>query len=277
MSDALNPARIVIGSHDRNAGLRTAQLFSVLETEIVITDPFSAELAKYASNAFLAMKVSFVNSLATICTLADGDIHDVTKAMGLDPRIGTQFLQPGPGWGGSCFPKDTSALLHQSKELGFDFSLVQATIESNSDHQKSIIQSVIKMTYGIPSPRIGVLGLTFKAGTDDLRDSPALTIINGLLEQGLEVVAFDPMVDKDSGALADSEIDLVGSMNDVLNSTDVLLVLTEWPMFAGLEVEKAKSLMRSKFVLDCRNLLNPQEWRDHGFQFRSLGRVAHNK
>lgn len=271
LRDAMNPNRIVVGSLDEDAAKEVASLFEPLKSRVVITDPQTAEIAKYASNAFLAMKVSYANSLATLCTLADGNIREVTEILGLDPRIGPQFLRPGPGWGGSCFPKDTASLLHQSQELDFDFRLIEATIQSNLDHQKMIVASVIQMLSGIKNSRVCALGVTFKAGTDDIRDSPALAIIDGIRSHGIDVVAYDPLVPPGSSSWTRPDVTIYKSIDEAFSDADLLLVLTEWDEFRLISPSRAIALMRSHKVFDCRDILNHKEWAKEGFEIAKLG------
>jgi UDPglucose 6-dehydrogenase len=228
-------------------------------------------LIKYASNAFLATKVTFINSIATLCDAVGADIASVSDALGSDSRIGNKFLKPGPGWGGSCFPKDTSALLHISTEQGHPFGLLDAVITSNFDHQLEIVRQITSQLSAIGGKRIAALGLTFKAGTDDLRDSPALFILQELVKLGIEVNAYDPTVLPESKN-AFGSIKIFFSINDAVESTDLLVILTEWSEFSQLNPTEVSGLMNVNRVFDTRGVIDKETWTKAGFTVRILGR-----
>ena len=271
IQDTLHPERIVIGCDDRESADQIADLYRSLNSQILITDPQSAELIKYASNAFLATKVTFINSIATLCDAVGADIASVSSALGSDSRIGNKFLKPGPGWGGSCFPKDTSALLHLSTEHGHSFGLLDAVISSNFDHQLEIVRQISSQLSESGGNRIAALGLTFKAGTDDLRDSPALFILQELVELGIEVNAYDPTVLAESSNLFQN-IEICSSINDAAESTDLLVILTEWSEFSQLNPTELSGLMNVNRVFDTRGVIDKETWMEAGFTVKILGR-----
>ena len=266
--DCLHPDRIVIGSDDRQAGERVAGLFAALDAPVIITDPQAAETIKYVSNAFLATKISFVNAVAAICDNVGADVAEVVRGVGLDKRIGEQFLQPGPGWGGSCFPKDTLALIGIAEEAGYDFGLLKSVVDVNNAQYERIVAKIQRMAGGMLRGRVvAVWGLTFKAHTDDQRESPALHVIRRLLKKGATVMAFDPT--------AESSIDGVevcSSPYDAVQDADVLAVLTEWPEFVGLDLEKVSELMATPRMVDARNLFDPAAVRVAGIEYEGIGR-----
>jgi UDPglucose 6-dehydrogenase len=266
--DCLHPDRIVIGADDRVAAGRVARLFSALEAPVLITDAASAETIKYASNAFLATKISFVNAIANLCEAVGADVRQVVDGMALDPRIGGQFLNPGPGWGGSCFPKDTKALVRIAEDAGYDFMLLRGVIEANTIQQEAVTHKIERMAGGsLAGINVAVWGLAFKAGTDDLRDSPAIAIINRLRDRGASVRAFDPAV---AGPVEGVEV--VSDPYGACDGADVLVVLTEWPMFAQLDLIKVREVMASPRIVDARNLLNPAYAGMLGFAYEGIGR-----
>jgi len=266
--DCLNPDRIVIGSDDQGAAIRVAALFEGIQATVVVTDPATAETIKYASNAFLATKVSFVNALANLCEAVGADVRDVVFGMGYDPRIGFEFLKPGPGWGGSCFPKDTHALVHIGDEAGYDFSLLRGVIAVNNEQHERVVGKVVAAAGGSVEGRaVAVWGLTFKARTDDTRDSPAIEVVNRLVERGAQVRAYDPQ--------ARGEVEGVQRCGDPYAACEgaaVLVVLTEWDEFRWLDLEKVGGLMDVASIVDARNLLDPAAARRKGFTYEGLGR-----
>lgn len=277
--DFLEPARIVIGCDDADAAVRFSKLYAKLDAPIVITDPASAEMIKYASNAFLATKISFVNAVANLCEAVGADVREVTIGMGHDPRIGFEFLHPGPGYGGSCFPKDTAALLHTAERAGYDFSLLRGVVEVNERQQTRMVEKVRGLAAGtLEGVRVAVLGLTFKADTDDLRDSPSLVVIDRLLEAGAIVRAYDPSVAPAAllgMPLKRSPLDRVEILADpyeACDGADVLAVLTEWDEFRWLDFARVRDSMTGAAVLDARNILEPQAMRRLGFTYEGVGR-----
>lgn len=264
----LEPDRVVIGADDHQAAERVAALYRPMESRVIITDAASAETIKYAANSYLAVRLSFVNSMAEVCEAAGADIAAVMEGVGSDHRIGRHFLSPGPGWGGSCFPKDTAALLHTSLSRGFDFRLLRAAADYNREHQRWMVSKVLQALGGETAVgTVAMWGLTFKAGTDDLRDSPALEIASQLVASGCTVRAYDPTV---SHRLPGLEI--AGSALDACRGADVLVVATEWPEFAGIDLASVRPLMSRPVLVDMRNLLDPEAAAAAGFRYDGVGR-----
>ncbi|MGE3285938.1 MAG: UDP-glucose/GDP-mannose dehydrogenase family protein [Pseudonocardia sp.] len=275
--DFLHPDRIVVGCDEQDAAERVAALYSRLGAPTVLTDAASAELVKYAANCFLAMKISYVNALAELCERLGADIADVTEGMGYDRRIGQAFLNPGPGWGGSCLPKDTQALLQVADSADFEFRLLRATIETNVRQRQRMVDKVRVAVTGqrngsLSRVRLGLLGITFKAGTDDLRDSPSLAVAALLRQAGAELVAYDPAVPADSTAPDLADITVVDDPALVAKGADALVVLTEWPEFRALDWPALATVARRPTVVDTRNLLDADVLRRAGFTVHTLGR-----
>jgi UDPglucose 6-dehydrogenase len=269
--DFLHPSRVVVGADDEAAGRRVAALYESSHAPVLVTDSTSAELVKYASNCFLAMKLSYVNTLAELCERLGADIDAVTDGMGLDDRIGRSFLAPGPGWGGSCLPKDTRALLATATGADVDFPLLRATISTNERQAERVVSAVRDAAGGsLAGTRIGLLGLTFKAGTDDLRDSPALTIAERLAAEGADLTGYDPCVRTEDPRTA--PVSVVDSPYLAAKDVSVLVLLTEWPEFTELDWVRLGDEMRERAVVDTRNLLGhvPTD----GFHVRALGHAA---
>ncbi|PRX47832.1 UDPglucose 6-dehydrogenase [Prauserella shujinwangii] len=270
VADFLGPDRIVVGSDDRAAARRVAGLYRALGAPSVVTDAASAELVKYAANCFLAMKLSYVNSIAELCERLGADIEAVTEGMGHDRRIGRSFLKPGPGWGGSCLPKDTSALLRTAEAARFDFGLLAAAIEENIAQRDRVLAKIAGAVGGtLAGARIGLLGLAFKAGTDDLRDSPALSVASMLAAHGAEITAYDPAVTRELSGLT-----VVDSAYRAADGADAVVVLTEWPEFRQLDWTFLAGLMRGDSVVDTRNLLEPRVVLDAGLSWQGIGRSS---
>jgi UDPglucose 6-dehydrogenase len=266
--DFLNPDRIVIGSDDQSAAVRVASLYIGVTAPIIVTDPASAETIKYASNAFLATKISFVNAIAAVCEAVGADVKDVVLGMGYDKRIGHEFLKPGPGWGGSCFPKDSRALVRIADNAGYSFDLLSGVITVNDDQFHRVVAKVREAVGGsLESVKVGVWGLTFKARTDDTRDSPAVRIVELLGEQGADVRAYDPAVKGPIGGVAP-----LSDPYSVCDGADVLVVLTEWDEFRWLDFDKVAGLMAVSRVVDARNLLDKPALERRGFTYVGIGR-----
>ncbi|HVV38073.1 MAG TPA: UDP-glucose/GDP-mannose dehydrogenase family protein [Acidimicrobiales bacterium] len=269
LQDSLNPDRIVIGANDQEAALRLAELYESLHAPVLVTDPASAETIKYAANAFLATKVSFINAVAHFCELVGADIKDVALGMGQDKRIGFEFLRPGPGWGGSCFPKDSRALIHMAEDRGYGFDLLRSVVAVNDEQYERVADKIAFAAGGsLEGKTIAVWGLTFKARTDDTRESPALFIIERLLARGAKVQAFDPMASRqfDEFAVCDDAYAAV-------EGAAALAVLTEWEEFRFVDLTKVRSLMVGTNIVDARNLLDPAAVRRHGFTYDGIGRL----
>jgi UDPglucose 6-dehydrogenase len=270
--DFLHPTRVVIGADDAAVAVRVSDLYKGVQAPILVTDPASAEMIKYASNAFLAVKISFINAIANLCEVVNADIREVALGMGYDPRIGFEFLHAGPGWGGSCFPKDTAALLSTASSAGYDFSLLRGAIEVNREQHLRIVEK-IRAAHGgdLRGARIAIWGLTFKANTDDLRDSPAVTIARQLAAEGATVRAFDPVAGHDATA-AIPEIEVVHDAYEACAGAAILAVLTEWDEFRWLDFERVAGALATKTVVDARNVLDPAAMRRLGFTYRGVGR-----
>ena len=270
--DFLQPHRIVIGCDDPAVAVRISELYRSVPAPIVVTDAASAEMIKQASNAFLATKISFINAVANVCEAVNADVRDVALGMGYDPRIGSDFLHPGPGFGGACLPKDTSALLRTAEQYGYDFSLLRGVLEVNDRQRDHIVDHIRTMAGGeLAGKRIAVLGLTFKANTDDLRDSPSLSIALELVESGATVCAFDPV----AGEAAGREVPglIVGAdAYDACGGAEVLALLTEWDQFRWLDYTRVAAAMAEPRVVDARNLLDPAAMRRLGFTYQGVGR-----
>ena len=269
VSDFLHPDRVVIGCDDQGAASRVASLYLGVRAPIMITDAPSAETIKYASNAFLATKLSFVNAVAAVCEAVDADVNDVMLGIGYDRRIGHEFLKPGPGWGGSCFPKDTRAMIRIAEDAGYDFAFLRGVIAVNDEQFARVVQKVVDAAGGsLEGVRIGALGLTFKAGTDDLRESPAIEIIQRLVERGATVVAYDP-------AVPTSPIAGVTVASDAYGACDgaaVAVVLTEWDEFKWLDLDKLADCMSQRSIVDARNILDRGALHRRGFAYTGIGR-----
>jgi UDPglucose 6-dehydrogenase len=270
--DFLEPSRVVIGCDDTAAAVRVSELYRGIQAPILVTDPASAEMIKYASNAFLATKVSFVNAVANLCEAVNADVREVTLGMGYDPRIGFEFLHPGPGYGGSCFPKDTAAMLHTADQAGYDFSLLAGVVEVNRRQHERIVEKVRAGAGGdLASVAVAAWGLTFKANTDDLRDSPALVVVAQLVAAGARVRAYDPV----AGEAAEGSVTGLTVVTDPYEAcadAAVLVVLTEWDEFRWLDFDRVRAAMAAAVVVDARNLLDPLAMRRRGFEYLGVGR-----
>ena len=270
VQDFLKPDRVVIGSDDKSAAEKVAQLYSPICKNILITDPASAETIKYAANAFLAARLSFVNALASVCEVVGANIIDVVNGLGSDSRIGTQFLQPGPGWGGSCFPKDTKALLKIAQDNGYDFELLAGVISANESQFDRIANRIaVEAKAALEKPVVAIWGLTFKSGTDDLRESPSLKIINRLISKNISIQAYDPtQVGVENKNLHIKNFDNALS---ACKEAHVLAVLTEWKEFARIEPKLVAEQMSNLSVFDGRNMLNKNSWLAAGFNYKGVG------
>ena len=266
VSDFLSPDRIVVGAFDADDAALVASLYQSLGTQVVTTDPTSAEMIKYASNSYLATRLTFANTLANLCEAAGADISDVLAGVGMDHRIGPHFLQPGPGYGGSCFPKDTLALIGVAEDAGYDFKLLKAVIEADEEQRRRVATKVrMAAGGGLRGRRIAMWGVAFKAGTDDVRESPAARIARLLMEEGAEVVSYDPEAHA-------PDIRHAATALGAVDGADVLLIATEWPEFKTVDLNEVASLMRGHRIVDARNLLDPKAVRAAGLDYWGLGR-----
>ena len=270
LQDFLHPNRIVVGGDNAEAVEAVASLYSNINAPILRMNAASAEALKYAANSFLATKLTFVNAIADICELVGADIFDVVGGLGMDPRIGDQFLNPGPGWGGSCFPKDTRALVKIAEEQGYDFALLRGVIQTNDEQYERIALKVVDVCGGsVAGKIIAAWGLTFKAHTDDLRDSPSIAILTLLHNMGAHIRAYDP------SARAVEQypwIERCSSAIEACEGADALAVLTEWPEFATVNPGAVASALNSASVVDGRNVLDIAAWKSAGFEYRGVGR-----
>src|SRR5687768_6058823 len=274
IDDFMRPDRVVIGSNEERAIDVMKELYRplyLIETPIVITALDAAELIKYAANAFLATKITFINEVANLCDAIGCDVHDVARGMGMDNRIGRKFLHPGPGYGGSCFPKDTRALTTVADQFGVETRIVDAVIEANERQRDAMIPKIEKLVGDISGKRIGILGLSFKPETDDMRESPAIDIIKSLVEKGARVKAYDPVA-MDEARHCLPEIDYADDEYDAIRDADILVIVTEWNQFRALDMEKVKSLLRAPRIADLRNIYEPVDMKEMGFEYIGVGR-----
>ena len=276
IEDFMRPDRIIVGADSERAKEMMRQLYRPLyirETPILFTTLETAELIKYAANAFLAMKISYINQMADLCEVVGADIHDVAKGIGLDKRIGAKFLHPGPGYGGSCFPKDTLALVKTAEEYSASVSLVEEVVRYNAERKKNMAKRIIKAAGGsVKGKKIAVLGLSFKPETDDMRESSALTILPQLLKAGAKVSAYDPVAIEKAKPLLPKAIDYAKSAKDCLKGAEVLVVLTEWNEFRALTPSAIKKAMSGKVVVDLRNIYEPSAVSAAGLEYYGIGR-----
>jgi UDPglucose 6-dehydrogenase len=272
IEDTLRPDRIVIGAPNQQVALTLLELYAPLERPMIITDVHSAEMIKYASNAFLATKISFVNAIANICELAGADVTQVAKGMGLDPRIGSAFLQPGLGYGGSCFPKDTESLIQTAGSLGYDFRMLRSVVDVNREQTLRFVGLVRKVLDPLEDRVVAVLGLSFKAKTDDMREARSLEVIQGLLEAGACVRAYDPAAMANAKAILPPAVQYCQSSYDAADGADAVAIVTEWNEFKLLNLERLRGVMRRPLVFDGRNIYEPERMRRLGFEYHSVGR-----
>jgi len=267
--DFLNPDRVVVGAADAAVAERVAGLYASIDAPVLITDPASAETVKYAANAFLATKLSFSNAVAALCEAVGADVDDVLAGMGHDRRIGRDYLKPGPGWGGSCLPKDTRALIDAASAAGYDFGLLRSVVEANEAQFARIIGKVASRV-ALPGARVALLGLAFKAGTDDLRDSPSLEIARRLVEAGAAVHAYDPAI-RSNAATAEAGIVVTADAYAACDGASALVVATEWDDFRQLDFDQVARVMAELHVIDARNLLDRDDLERRGFTYSGVG------
>ena len=279
INDFMRPDRVVIGCDSERAKKILKELYRplyLLETPILFTKRETAELIKYASNSFLATKITFINEISDLCEKVGADVNDVSIGMGLDRRIGKKFLHPGPGYGGSCFPKDTLALVKTARNYKSPLRIVEHVVESNEKRKKSIFKKIIFATSKIKSPKtVTILGLTFKPNTDDVRYSPSLDIIPSLIKKGFRIKVFDPEgmnEAKKKLSKYEKKIDWNKDPYSASSNSDVLVILTEWNQFRALDMKKLKKLLKFPIIVDLRNIYNPLEMKSLGFEYYSIGR-----
>ena len=269
VSDSFHPDRVVVGCHDVSKGREVSDLFAPTGAAVVLTTTATAETIKYASNAFLAVKLSFINAMAGFCEAVGADVRDLVVGLGFDPRIGRHYLNVGPGWGGSCLPKDTAALLHMSESNGFDFELLRGAINTNESQLQRMVNKIAHGAGGLSGKKIAVWGLTFKADTDDRRCSPAVDIVQRLMSEGANVRAYDPMVHEVGPDI--EGVQIVSDMYEALEGADALAVLTEWSEFRLADLKKVSSMLGSATLVDCRNLFEPADVRAHHLTYEGIG------
>ncbi len=292
VTDFLYPDRIVIGADNQRCTELLSEIYApmtdgsyyrrldaipqpdgaVFPPPLIVTSAKSAELIKHASNAFLAMKISFINAVASICESVGGDVQQVCQGIGTDSRIGPRFLNPGIGYGGSCFPKDLMAFRSVARECGYEFRLLDEVMRINEDQRRRFIRTVRTALWTLRGKRVAVLGLAFKGGTDDVRESPAILLVQSLLQEGCKVSAYDPAAIERAKETLGTGVSYAASAYDAANDADALLILTEWEEFAALDLPRMHALLKYPIVIDGRNLYSPQSMASHGFTYYSVGR-----
>jgi UDPglucose 6-dehydrogenase len=276
IEDFKRPDRVVVGTDDERARALMREIYRPLylnETPIVFTNRRTSELIKYAANAYLALKITYINEMADLCEAVGADVQQVARGIGLDGRIGGKFLNAGPGYGGSCFPKDTIALVRTARDAGSPVELVETTVKINDERKRAMARKVVRALDGeIKGKTVGVLGLTFKPNTDDMRDSPSLAIIPALLDKGAVVQAFDPEGHEAKALLPG--VAFKDDPYDVAEGADVLVIITEWDQFRALDLDRIKLLMKKPVLVDLRNIYKPDDMLARGFAYTSVGRPA---
>ncbi|ECO2148067.1 UDP-glucose/GDP-mannose dehydrogenase family protein [Campylobacter jejuni] len=272
--DFFNPDRIIVGTNSQRAKAVIEKLYEPFKgkSKLLFVNRRSSETIKYASNAFLAIKIHYINEMANFCEKAGADILEVAKGMGLDTRIGDRFLNPGPGYGGSCFPKHTLAMAFMGKQNDIDLTLINAAIKGNEERKNHMYERILNSVKDIKNPKIAVLGLAFKDGTDDCRESPAVDIVFKLLEQELQICAYDPKAMDLAKQILGDKIDYANSMYEAIKDADAIAILTEWKEFTNLDLKKAYDLLNHKKIIDLRNLIDKNEAIKLGFEYQGVGR-----
>jgi len=274
IEDFMRPDRVTIGAESEQAIAIMKDIYSALyliETPFVITGLETAEMIKYAANAFLATKVSFINEIANLCERMGADVHHVARAMGLDGRIGKKFLHPGPGYGGSCFPKDTRALSRMAQEKGYSFKILDSVIRVNEEQKKRMVGKIQEKVGDLRGKTIGILGLSFKPNTNDIRESSSMVIIGDLLAMGAKVKAFDPAAIDEAKAVL-PEVEYGRDPYDVAKGSDALVLVTEWNQFRRLDLQRIKTLLKTPVFIDLRNVYDPDQMKRLGFNYCGVGR-----
>jgi UDPglucose 6-dehydrogenase len=274
VEDFMRPDRVTIGAESEQAIAIMKDIYSALyliETPFVITSLETAEMIKYAANSFLATKVTFINEIANLCEMVGADVHHVARAMGLDGRIGKKFLHPGPGFGGSCFPKDTRALSKIARERGYVFKILDSVIEVNEEQKQRMVMKIKEKVGDLRGKTIGILGLSFKPNTDDIRESSSIAIIQGLLAMGAKVKAFDPAVMEEAKAVL-PQLEYGMDAYDVAKGADALVLVTEWNQFRRLDLQRIKNLLKNPIFIDLRNVYDPDQMKRLGFNYCGVGR-----
>ena len=276
IGDFMRPDRVVLGVESARAEEKLRELYrplNLIEAPLHITNLESAEIIKYASNAFLATKISFINEISQLCEKVGADVHSVSKGMGLDGRIGKKFLHAGPGYGGSCFPKDTLALIRIAQEHGVSSRIVESVVEVNASQKARMVSKIRNALGGTEADKtIAVLGLTFKPETDDMRDSPSLAILPALVDKGAIIKAHDPQGTREARELLPSSIQFIDTIEQAIQDADAIVLMTEWNQYRGLDLEKVKSMMKGKVFIDLRNVYERDVMERHGFEYTCVGR-----
>jgi len=277
IEDFMRPDRVVIGASDQEAADLMKQIYAPLhslEIPFVVTNVESSELIKYAANGFLATKISFINEIAVLCEILGADVQDVARGMGLDSRIGPKFLQAGPGYGGSCFPKDTSAMADIARRNGYEFEIIEAVLRVNDDIKERMVEKTVEALEGEPRGKtVAILGLAVKPETDDMRDSPTIPLINGLQKRGVKVRAYDPEAIENAKKIFDG-VTYCNDAYETAEGADALVIATEWNEFRALKLERIKKLLRTPLIIDLRNVYDPQRMKAEGFTYVCVGRAA---
>jgi UDPglucose 6-dehydrogenase len=272
IEDTLRPDRIVIGATNQHAAMRLVELYAPLERPMIITDLPSAEVIKYASNTFLAAKISFINAIANVCEAAGADVTHVMKGMGLDDRIGATFLQAGLGYGGSCFPKDVDSLIHTAGRLGYDFRLLKSVVEINRERAARLVEMVRKVLSPLDDKTVAVLGLAFKPNTDDMREAKSVEVIQQLHAAGATIRAYDPVATDNARALLPAGVIYSSSPYEAAQDADAVVLVTEWNEFKFINLERLRRVLRQRVIFDGRNIWEPERMRRLGFEYYSIGR-----
>lgn len=271
IQDTLHPDRVVIGTENKKAQNLLVELHKSIDGQIILTNLETAEMIKYASNSFLATKISFANAIARLCEITGADGLKVLEGIGLDNRIGKEFLQPGPGYGGSCFPKDVKALIHIARINKYKFTLLEEVENLNTRARKDIVMKAIKLIGSLKGKNIGVLGLSFKPNTDDMRDAPSIDIIRSLKEKGANVKAYDPQSMENARKIING-ISYVSNVRELAKDSNLLMVLTDWNEFKEIDLNEIKKLMKEHNIIDARNIYNPERLKELGFNYIGVGR-----
>jgi UDPglucose 6-dehydrogenase len=275
IGDFMRPDRVVIGTEDVEATAILGDLYRplyLIEAPVLMTDIPTAELTKYAANAFLATKISFINEMANLCEKVGADVHSIARGIGLDRRIGSKFLHAGPGFGGSCFPKDTRSVAHFAREIGENLDIVESVIRVNERQRERMIEKIVAALDGdVDGKTIGVLGLSFKPETDDMRDAPSLDIIRGLEKRGAQIRAYDPQAMREASKLL-PDLVTCGDSYEACSGADALVLITEWNQFRMLDLARIKSLLRQPVIVDLRNVYEPGPMQEAGFRYFCVGR-----
>jgi UDPglucose 6-dehydrogenase len=272
IEDTLRPDRIVIGAPTQHVAMRLVELYAPLERPMIITDLPSAEVIKYASNAFLAAKISFINAISNICEAAGADVSQVMKGMGLDPRIGGAFLQAGLGYGGSCFPKDVDSLIHTAGQLGYDFKLLRSVVEINRERAAHLVETVTKALGPLEDKTVAVLGLAFKPNTDDMREAKSIEVVGLLHGAGAQIRAYDPAAMDNARQILPAAVTFSASPYEAAEGAHAVVLVTEWNEFRYLNLERLRGLLKRPVICDGRNLWEPERMRRLGFEYHSVGR-----